>query len=117
LRGVAADVLDGRNHSKIGAIGEDMTPSVLKSFRIASNVLAATFLLYCIGFYAVMLGVRSDDDQFREAALNVETHFYYPLLASSSHEKSLIRRLYLHRVTLMCKGHEHRCRVVATAFL
>jgi hypothetical protein len=91
-----------------------MTPTVLKSFRIASYVLAATSLLYCIGFYVVMLGVRSDDDQLRETALSIETHFYYPLLASTSDENSLIRRLYLHRVTLMCKGHEHRCRVVET---
>jgi hypothetical protein len=81
--------------------------------RVLLCAPAAILVAYCVGFYAVMLGVRSDDDKIREVALSVETYFYYPLLASTSDDASLIRRLYLHRVAMMCKGYEHRCRVAS----
>jgi hypothetical protein len=87
--------------------------TVVDRVRVLLYVPVAILVAYCVGFYAVMLGVRSNDDKIREVALSVETYFYYPLLASTSNETSLIRRLYLHRVAMMCKGYEHRCRVAS----
>jgi hypothetical protein len=71
---------------------------------------ATIVVLYAIGFYAVMLPLRSDSETARHLAMKIDWALYGRIV-NSSPDGSLLRDLNVDRFRSMCRGYETRCRV------
>ena len=66
--------------------------------------------LYAVGFYAVVLGFRSENDRIRWYSVVIDSSLYAPVV-HWTREGSSARKLNLHRLRWLCAGYELRCRV------
>lgn len=76
--------------------------------------LIALFVVVCIfyalGFYAVALGFRSENDNVRWYSVVIDSTLY-SLIIHWTREGSIARQLTVHRSRWLCAGYELRCGV------
>lgn len=71
-------------------------------------------LVYVVGFYFVVLLIRSDSAESRLLGLEINGMLYRPVIRATP-DDSFVRRAAVARFEWLCRGYERVCRVEAAS--
>ena len=66
--------------------------------------------VYFLGFYLIVFGIKSNIEYLRYATMKIDSAIYYPLIINSS-ENSVIRKLAVHRIKVICGNDSIVCKL------
>jgi hypothetical protein len=83
----------------------------LTSLSFAKLIIYA-LTVYLVGFFALGLGYRSENDNVRTTAAIIDGNVYWPLINIIKDTVPGVRSAVVMRFRVFCVGAEKRCRVI-----